>query len=69
MIKIDEADELTKLALCLGLWKIPDGFFREWGDAIAVDVVSEEVQLRNAKDAFVRVDDDAVSRETLEDSA
>ncbi len=62
MVKVHESYEPTELMLGLRLGEIANSLnlFRERRDAVAVDVVTEEVQLRDAKEAFVWIDDDSV---------
>ena len=67
MVEIDESNELAQLALRLGLGEITNGlnFIKERGDSVLVNVMTKEVQFRNAKNTFVRVDDNPMSRETF----
>ncbi len=68
MVKVHESYESTELTLGLRLGKIANSLnlFRERRDVVEVDVVPEEVQLRDAKEAFVWIDDDSVRGESCE---
>ncbi len=67
MVKIDEAQELTKLAERPGRWEIVYGFHlvREWMNTLAVDPVTQEIQFRDSQDALGWVDIDSVLTEAL----
>ena len=64
MVKVHKSNKLTYLALRLGLRVVTDGlnFLWEGGDTMTVNVVSEEVQVRDTKDALVGVDNDVTRR-------
>ena len=39
----------------------------EWGDALLIDVMAEEVETADTEEALVRIDDYSVFVETFED--
>ena len=71
MVKVDEAEKFTKFALCRRLWKVPDDlnlslqrYYR-----LAVNIVSKEFQMIDAKYALSWIDDNAVFIEALQHSS
>ena len=62
MVKFHQSDKLTSLTLRLGLREVTDSlnFLGEGGDTMTVDVMSEEVQVRDTKDALAGIDNDAM---------
>ena len=68
MIKVDEAEKFTMLALCRRLWKVPDdlNLSLQRSYPLAVDIVSKELQMIDAKYALSWIDDNAVLIEAFQ---
>ena len=67
MVKVHESNEPTQLALGLGLREVPNvlNFLRQGSDTLLVDVMSQEIQLLDAEETLVGVDDNAMSSESF----
>ena len=66
VVEVHEAYEPADLTLGLRLGEITNGLdlFGKGRDAMAVDMMTEEVQLRDAEEAFIGIDDDSVRGES-----
>ena len=68
MVKVDEGNETPQLSLRSRLGEIEDclDLALEGGNALAVDVMTEKVELLHTKDTFVWIHNNAVGRKTFE---
>ena len=68
MVKVDEANETPQLSLRSRLGEIEDclDLALEGGNALAVDVMTEKVELLHTKDTFVWIHNNVIGRKTFE---